>query len=319
MAPPLPQGVVEQDVFKGEGERSVVQLLFSGPLEQTSRATELRLNALAGVLDIMLREKLREELGGVYSSSVYAFTQDVPEPGYFISISFGTDPARVQELVDAVFAQIEDLQNNGPSASNVEKVTAQQSAEHEEKMQQNSFWLSNLKDYLVYGDEDKLSTLRPEFQATIDALSAASIQADAQEFLRPDSYIQVTLFPESYAPAGQSTRIAIFQEAASFLEDFFLSPGMIIRRAFAASAPRWRRASTFLAGAQWAAAAAWRLPPPAPARSRAQACAWGSRSRSMRSPGSHCPEICVKPAGLLMPRACAAIQADWPSHKRILT
>ncbi len=70
-------------------------------------------------------------------------------------------------------------------------------------MQQNSFWLSNLKDYLVYGDEDKLSTLRPEFQATIDALNAASIQADAQEFLRPDSYIQVTLFPESYAPAGQ--------------------------------------------------------------------------------------------------------------------
>ncbi len=114
VAPPLPQGVIKQDVFKGEGERSVVQLLFSGPLEETSRATELRLNALAGVLDIMLREKLREELGGVYSSSVYAFTQDVPEPGYFISISFGTDPARVQELVDAVFARDRGLTEQRP-------------------------------------------------------------------------------------------------------------------------------------------------------------------------------------------------------------
>lgn len=198
VAPDLPEGVITQDVFKGEGDRSVVQMIFSGPLEP-SREAELRLNALAGVLDILLREKLREELGGVYSSSAYAFIQDVPKPGYFIAIAFGTDPGRVDELVDAVFEQIADLQDNGPSAINVEKAKAQQASSREVQLAQNNYWLTNLKDYVVYGSEDKLSTLRPEFQAAIDALTAESIQADAQHFLRADRYIQVTLFPETYA------------------------------------------------------------------------------------------------------------------------
>ncbi len=70
------------------------------------------------------------------------------------------------------------------------------------QLEQNSYWLTNLKDYVVYGDEDKLSTLRPEFQAAIGALTAESIQADAQQFLRSDRYIQVTLFPEAYAGRG---------------------------------------------------------------------------------------------------------------------
>lgn len=197
VAPDLPEGVIRSDVFKGEGERSVVQLVFSGPLEPT-REAEVRLNAVAGVLDILLREKLREDLGGVYSSSAYGFTQDVPEPGYFIIVSFGTDPGRVEELVDATFEQIADLQTNGPSAENVEKVKAQQASTHEEQLEQNSFWLGALKDYVVYERDDKLNVLRPEFDAYVDAISAESIQADAQEFLQPDRHIQVTLFPESY-------------------------------------------------------------------------------------------------------------------------
>jgi len=202
VAPDLPEGVIKEDVLKGEGDRSVVQMIFSGPLEP-SREAELRLNAVAGVLDIVLREKLREELGGVYSSSAYAFIQDAPKPGYFVAIAFGTDPGRVDELVDAVFEQIADLQDNGPSAVNVEKVMAQQASSREVQLEQNSYWLTNLKDYVVYGDEDKLSTLRPEFQAAIGALTAESIQADAQQFLRSDRYIQVTLFPEAYAPDAE--------------------------------------------------------------------------------------------------------------------
>ena len=194
--------MVEADVYKGEGERSVVQLVFTGPAE-TSRQTELELNAVAGVLDIMLREKLREDLGGVYSVGAYAFTQDVPDPSYFIVASFGTDPERVQELIDATFAEIADLKANGPSAENVEKIIAQQASSHEEELETNKFWVTTLKDYSFYGTEDKLRVLDPEYDDAIRALDAETIQAAAQEYLQSDRYVQAVLFPESYAAGFQ--------------------------------------------------------------------------------------------------------------------
>lgn len=196
VAPDLPQDIVQADVYKGEGERSIVQLVFTGPYE-ISRESELELNAVAGVLDIMLREKLREDLGGVYSVGAYAFTSEVPDPSYFLVVAFGTDPGRVEELVDATFVEIEDLKSNGPSAENVEKVIAQQASSHEEQLETNSFWSTTLKNHSFYGG-DKLDVFAPEYEQTIEALDIESIQAAAQEILQTDRYVQTVLYPESY-------------------------------------------------------------------------------------------------------------------------
>ena len=35
------------------------------------------------MLDILIREELREELGGVYSSGVSIFTKELPDSTYF--------------------------------------------------------------------------------------------------------------------------------------------------------------------------------------------------------------------------------------------
>lgn len=197
VAPGLPQGVIEKDVYAGEGERSVVQMVFSGPFTPTVES-KLQLDAMAGVLDILLREELREKRGGVYSSSAYAFTQELPEPGYFVVVAFATDPARVGELVDATFAQIHDLQQNGPSAANVTKVKAQALANLEVQLESNAFWLSRFKDYIIYGGEERLDF--DAQKAAAQALTAEQIQAAAQELLRGDRYIKVVLFPASMQP-----------------------------------------------------------------------------------------------------------------------
>jgi zinc protease len=198
VTPELPQGIVEAPVYKGEGERSVVQLVFSGPAEPT-RETELELNAVAGVLDIMLREKLREDLGGVYSVGAYGFTSDLPDPSYFLIISFGTDPERVSELVDATFSEIDSLRVNGPSPENLEKVIAQQTSGHQEEMETNAYWSTALKNGSFYGG-DRLTVLTPKYDEMISALDADKIHAAAQEFLQTDRYVEAVLYPESYAP-----------------------------------------------------------------------------------------------------------------------
>ncbi|HXF61890.1 MAG TPA: insulinase family protein, partial [Caldilineaceae bacterium] len=155
VSPALPTTVITDNVYAGEGERSIVQIVFTGPVSPTAQA-KLELNAVAGVLDILLREELREARGGVYSSAAYAFTQDAPDPSYFVVVSFATDPARVDELVEATFDQIEQLKSNGPTAEDVTKVRAQALATLEEQLETNSFWLQSLKDYIFYGGEDRL-------------------------------------------------------------------------------------------------------------------------------------------------------------------
>lgn len=197
VAPALPEGVIEKNVYAGEGERSIVQIVFSGPISPTIE-TKIELDAMAGVLDIMLREELREKRGGVYSSSAYAYTQELPRPGYFTVIAFATDPARVDELVDATFAQIDALQQNGPTEADVTKVKAQALSTLEEQLENNGFWLSSLKDYIFYASSDKIDFEAQ--RAAAESLTAEKIQAAAQELLRSDRYIKIVLFPASMQP-----------------------------------------------------------------------------------------------------------------------
>jgi zinc protease len=199
VAPPLPTGVITDDVYAGEGDRSVVQIVFTGPVSPTEEA-KLELNAMAGVLDILLREELREARGGVYSSAAYAFTQETPEPGYFAVVSFGADPARVEELVDATFAVIEEFKANGPTEEDVTKVRAQALTTLEESLEDNSFWLQTLKDYIFYGGEDRVDFAA--VQAAAEALTAEEIQAAAQQYLDEGRYVQTALFPAAMEPAG---------------------------------------------------------------------------------------------------------------------
>ena len=78
-----------------------------------------RLRAAGNVLSIRLREILREELGGTYGVSV-GYENSLPLPGY------GADggpvrqrPENVETLTKAVFAEVERLKAQGPSADDV--------------------------------------------------------------------------------------------------------------------------------------------------------------------------------------------------------
>src|SRR5690606_944986 len=117
---------------------------------------------------------------------------------YFVIVAFATDPARVDELVEATFAEIEDLQQNGPSEDDVVKVQAQALATLEEQLETNNFWFTRIKDYIIYGGEDRIDFAAQEAAAA--ALTAEQIQTAAQELLRADNYVKVVLFPKSMQP-----------------------------------------------------------------------------------------------------------------------
>ena len=75
-----------------------------------------RARAAAAVLNIRLREILREELGGTYGVYV-GFTNSPPIKGYgTMVIQFGSSPDNVDKLVAASLKEIERLKTEGPSA-----------------------------------------------------------------------------------------------------------------------------------------------------------------------------------------------------------
>ncbi|NJN81392.1 MAG: insulinase family protein [Caldilineaceae bacterium] len=199
VSPELPTGIVEADVFKGEGDQSIIQIYFTSPYEP-SMQNDIKLQAMASVLDILVREELREELGGVYASGVSAWSNELPDANAFVSLFFGSDPARVDELIEAAFAQIADLQANGPSAENLEKAKAIAKSANQENLEQNGFWLEAIKSAEIYPSQSLEELF--ERDALIDALTAEEIQQMALDHVDMTQYVRAALFPESFQEAS---------------------------------------------------------------------------------------------------------------------
>ena len=113
-----PTGVIEREVHRGVEPKSQTEMVFSGSFPFT-RPERFVLRSLADVLDIKLREQLREELGGTYGVSVSAAPTKVPREEYTFTISFGSAPDRVGQLVTAIFTQIDSLAKFGAGESRI--------------------------------------------------------------------------------------------------------------------------------------------------------------------------------------------------------
>ena len=198
VAPDPPTGVVEVPVYRGQDEQSLTTILFTGPSED-SLDRRLHLRMLEMILDILMREELREELGGVYAFSASASMEPDPDSLYRVSLTFGSDPARVEELVDALFGLIADVQADGPREDLMEKARAQIVRQREEQLEQNSYWLRVLEYWATEDDVDLTNFVDLEVvESRTDAVTVAEVQASAVDYLPLDRYILVSLYPEDF-------------------------------------------------------------------------------------------------------------------------
>ncbi|HET7275641.1 MAG TPA: insulinase family protein [Longimicrobiaceae bacterium] len=189
-----PDGVVTRTVYKGLEPKARTQIVFHGPLDfSLDRLYEL--NALAGVMRIRLRESLREDLGGTYGVQVSASGWRDPRPEYRVSVGFGAEPDRLEELTRVAFAQMDSLKVNGPSAADILKVREIQLRSRQTDLRENHFWISQLMVYDRYGWDPREIDDYDQWLATLDA---ATIQAAAVRFLDTSQYVRVSLYPEDW-------------------------------------------------------------------------------------------------------------------------
>jgi len=187
-----PQGVIRKAVYRGLEKQSYVQMVFTGDFEFT-RQNRYNLGALVDILNIRLREQIREEKSGSYGVSVRQTTKHYPRPEYQVTIQFGCDPERVQELVGVVFEQVAVLQDTPVSDADLNKVREMGTRSYEVNLKDNRFWADVLNFY-YFNQEDPLSVL--EYPKFVAGLNAAAVQAAARRYLNTANYVQVVLYPE---------------------------------------------------------------------------------------------------------------------------
>ena len=200
-----PRGVIEETVRKGLEPQSQTRLFFTGSLDYGDRSQRLGITAMTGVLRTRLREVLREELGGTYSVTVGSTFSWRPEGQYRLSITFGSDPERADELLEAVYGEIERLKGSPPTEDEVNDVREAQRRTWETDQESNSWWLNVLDGryrYLLdqsdgrYPSGDVLLETLSTYGAALEALTPAGIQELALRYFDLDNRARVTLLPE---------------------------------------------------------------------------------------------------------------------------
>jgi zinc protease len=184
-------GVVKQAWNLGQEPKASVQLMFHG--DETWTRDKDRDDFLLGqVLQIRLREVLREDKGGVYGVRVGGTISRAPHPERSFTISFGCDPARVDELVKATFDEIAQIQRAGIGEEYLEKVRQTFTREREVRLRNNEFWLGWLSIAYTFGDDPTL-VLDPS--KMIARITSDNMKAAARRFLDAKQYFEPILLP----------------------------------------------------------------------------------------------------------------------------
>ena len=197
----FPQMAQRDKVELGREPRSnVVVSFFADP---SSDPTEIEnVTAATTVLDIALRDILREDLGQTYTVSV-GLSQALPQRGGgHIEVSFGAAPENVGAMTDRVFQEVRRLQEDGPSADLTNRARESAKRNYETALQQNGYWMGRLQSVHLFGRDPKEIVTRP---TRIDAVTPKTVQDAFRTYFPMERYTVVTLLP-SAAPAAASNR-----------------------------------------------------------------------------------------------------------------
>jgi zinc protease len=194
-----PKGVIQRVVKKGTEPKARTALIFSGPFEY-SRQNRYYLSALAELLNIKLREALRENMGGTYGVSASPSATRDPKPSYRFTIGFGSSPERLDSLTAAALVQIDSIKKFGATPEYITKVKEAAFRARETALKQNNYWLSQISTFDQSGWP--LEEI-PAGDKLISSLTSADLKRAAIQYLKTDNYVRVSLYPENY-PAAET-------------------------------------------------------------------------------------------------------------------
>ena len=191
----IPSGKVNKVVKKGIEPKATVRLVIKcdDKIDFNSENI-LKVNVLKEILNIRLREVIREEKGGVYGIGAGINMNNVPKPKLSTIVYFGCDPQRVDELIGCVKDVFKELQKEETSKENLAKVKEILKKEFEKNNKENNYWLSVIQQYEFSGRD--ISFLK-NYEKEIDKISLKDVKETANKYLTFDkNFARIVLMPE---------------------------------------------------------------------------------------------------------------------------
>ena len=148
--------------------------------------------AATTVLDIALRDILREDLGQTYTVSV-GLSQALPQRGSgHIEVRFGAAPENLPSMTARVMQEIKRLQQQGPSKDLTDRAKETARRGYETALKQNDYWLGRLQTIKTYKrDPGEILTRGTR----IDAVTPQVLQDVFKQYFPADRSTVVTLMP----------------------------------------------------------------------------------------------------------------------------
>tara|TARA_B100000900_G_scaffold414470_1_gene441194 strand:+ start:621 stop:3506 length:2886 start_codon:yes stop_codon:yes gene_type:complete len=188
---PLP-GKRNVDINFGLEEKTSVRVLFTGEAEWSPENRYI-LSVVRDLLNIRMRESLREENGGTYGVGVYANLTREPTERYSTGFAFSCDPANADLLINAGIHEILDLQERGFKVKNLEKVQEIHLRGYESGLKENGFWLRSLTSAAKEGRE--LSEIL-DFPNQLKEYDPEQILEAARKYFSFDNVVVAKLNPK---------------------------------------------------------------------------------------------------------------------------
>ncbi len=188
----VPRGKTET-IEVGTDDKSQVIMYFSGETPY-DRKKASDISYLGEILTIKLIESLREEIGGVYGVGASGSMGIQPVENFTFSISFPCSPDMVDDLVEAAWKEVKEIQENGPSEADLNKVKEKRRIALEENLKRNNYWLGQMTAVRMYEFPWEIIL---ESKESIESVSEERIQLAAQEFLQKENLLEIRKYPKS--------------------------------------------------------------------------------------------------------------------------
>lgn len=187
-----PKGVIAKTVRKGIEQKSSVSIQFTGDFQWNTK-NKYDLTSLQNLLDIKLRESLREDKGKTYGVQIYGYPQHYPQQVYSLNIGFGCAPENVDSLVDAAIKVIENVKQNGAEEKDIVKIKETLRKQRETDLKENWFWLNTISS-AYFNNGNVLDVL--EYDKYIENLTSDDFKKAANQYFNMSNYAKFVLMPE---------------------------------------------------------------------------------------------------------------------------
>jgi zinc protease len=188
----FPAKTIDFTIKKGADDKGMLGIIFSEDYTWNDQ-NNLHLLMIKEAISIKAIEIIREKMSGVYSPQIQMQIEKYPTSSYTLMGVFGCSPKMEKKITKALINIIVEIQKNGPTLVDLNKVKEQMLRQRETDAKTNEFWLRKLSTLSFNNDPITNVT---NFEQRVKAVTVEDLKKAAQMMIKKDHFVRVSLVPE---------------------------------------------------------------------------------------------------------------------------